>query len=193
MKSALRGRSRAARPSPRVDRTRPAATSALDGWPSPGRPRGRPVTKSGVQPDSSAAPFSAGQRPCSLAKQTLGVESGANSGCGYRRFYLLPTRHIRAFRVSNVVRCRSVADISDSGALGNIRTRCPLAGLLRLNLSADGASSGSSAVQSGSTSTGGSGAALAYTAHSAVQTLRRGRRLPASNAVSGFSRTRSRT
>jgi hypothetical protein len=35
VKSALRGRSRAARPSSRVDRTRPAATPALDGWPSP--------------------------------------------------------------------------------------------------------------------------------------------------------------
>jgi hypothetical protein len=36
----LRGRSRAARPSPRVDRTRPTATSVLDGWPSPRWPRG---------------------------------------------------------------------------------------------------------------------------------------------------------
>lgn len=36
----LRGRMRAARPSPRVDRTRPAATPVLDGWPSPRRPRG---------------------------------------------------------------------------------------------------------------------------------------------------------
>lgn len=51
----LRGRSRAARPSPRVDRMRPAATPVLDGWPSPGRPRGRSATESGVEPDSSAA------------------------------------------------------------------------------------------------------------------------------------------
>lgn len=51
----LRGRSRAARPSPRVDRTRLAATPALDGWPSPRPPRGARATESGVQPDSSAA------------------------------------------------------------------------------------------------------------------------------------------
>lgn len=51
----LRGRSRAARPSPRVDRTRPAATPALDGWPSPRAPRGTRGTEPGVQPDSSAA------------------------------------------------------------------------------------------------------------------------------------------
>lgn len=51
---ALRGRSRAARPSPRVDRTRLPATTALDGWPPPGRPQGRPETEPGVQADSSA-------------------------------------------------------------------------------------------------------------------------------------------
>ncbi|MDQ1038991.1 hypothetical protein QFZ75_005407 [Streptomyces sp. V3I8] len=51
----LRGRSRAARPSPWVDRTRPAATPALDGWPSPRPPRGSRATEPGVQPDSSAA------------------------------------------------------------------------------------------------------------------------------------------
>ncbi len=54
VKSGLRGRSRAARPSPRVDRMRLAATSAQDGWPSSRLPRGHWVTEPGVQSDSSA-------------------------------------------------------------------------------------------------------------------------------------------
>lgn len=50
----LRGRPRAARPSPRVDRTRLPATTALDGWPSPPGPQGPGATEPGVQADSSA-------------------------------------------------------------------------------------------------------------------------------------------
>ncbi|PBC82113.1 hypothetical protein SAMN05428945_3331 [Streptomyces sp. 2224.1] len=50
----LRGRPRAARPSPRVDRTRLPATAALDGWPSPPGPQGPEATEPGVQADSSA-------------------------------------------------------------------------------------------------------------------------------------------
>ena len=48
----LRERSRAARPSSRVDRWRLPATTALDGWP-PARASGR--TEPGLQADSPAA------------------------------------------------------------------------------------------------------------------------------------------
>ncbi|GGR55218.1 DinB/UmuC family translesion DNA polymerase [Streptomyces aurantiogriseus] len=71
----------------------------------------------------------------------LEVESGSNSGCKYCGPRPLPVRHIRAFRVSNVVPCRSVADILDADALGSTCRRCLLAGRLWLNLSTDGASS----------------------------------------------------
>lgn len=57
----LRGRPRAARPSPRVDRTRLPATAALDGWPSPPGPQGPGATEPGVQADSSAACTAAGR------------------------------------------------------------------------------------------------------------------------------------
>lgn len=74
----LRGRSRAARPSPRVDRTRPAATPVLDGWPSPRPPRGDRATEPGVQPDSSAASYgSARKDPVLKAGLTKILETGS--------------------------------------------------------------------------------------------------------------------
>src|SRR5262245_57794687 len=81
----------------------------------------------------------AGQRPCLLTKQTLGVESGANPGPKYRRFCLLPMRHIWTFWVSNVVQCRSVADISVPDALGSTCTGCLLLDPLWRNSRTDGA------------------------------------------------------
>src|SRR5690606_10867806 len=82
----LRGRSRAARPSPRVDRTRPVATPVLDGWPSPRGPRGPRGTEPGVQPDSSAAQ-SLQQRGASAAFRRIRRrrESGENAPPRRRR------------------------------------------------------------------------------------------------------------
>lgn len=88
----LRGRPRAARPSPRVDRTRLPATAALDGWPSPPGPQGPEATEPGVQADSSAitaltwanALDGAVVRPAGLPALTCGfprVPVGVCTGC----------------------------------------------------------------------------------------------------------------
>ncbi len=144
----LRGRSRAARPSPRVDRTRPAATPALDGWPSPRPPRGDRATKSGVQPDSSAAqaaaPRLAGQRP-------FLTEPRASAGC--RSAAGAAGRPVRVPEASGVCRSRGRASVWPWGRV-RVRSRPRCGGTGRAVLPRG--SPRSRAVPTGGRSTAGS-------------------------------------